>query len=393
MWSLREQIEETFGPGVDLSGGLRKSFFAPLYLDHPELYPYRDKGGISLKKTLQGWRWPEESDYQRLDDRPEKQDTAYAESLQGVTHCEDRCWVFSQDPKKVQGQLVAVDVRADLDDPPPSMTVVMTETVRPFSGNDHFCDLSYDRGLLAVPNHNNEPNIIAFYRVDFDSNSPSDNRYYKPKFFFLGAADLKEPQDEGDASISWGVLYPESVCESFQNRIFISSFFREYPTIAPVDGQAGQNFFIYKVNSSGAAPFLETQPPATKFPLPFLVKNGTSLDLRRIQGGTISEAGHLYVSCDLAINEAAGGGVHGFDLVTGRRIIHLPVDGNKKRAVGKSRVYELEGLTTWDVDALPYSHASSSGQIHLTVLKPRLRDRDQVWVLHWRVPFTKRNLV
>ena len=97
--SLRQQITETFGPGVDLSGGIRKTFFAPIYLRRPDLYPYQVNGQISLKRTLTGWKWPKQSDYFRLPDYPINKDTGYAESLQGVTHFENRCWIFSQDPK------------------------------------------------------------------------------------------------------------------------------------------------------------------------------------------------------------------------------------------------------------------------------------------------------
>ena len=289
----------------------------------------------------------------------------------------------------IQGQLHSVDIREDLEGPFTNSTVV-TETSRNFGNNGHYCDMSYDRGLLAVPSHDKQPNVVIFYKVESLSNNPTNKSYFKPDIKLLDSDLLKLPQSNGGASIPWGCLYPSEINESTQVRTFISSFFRERGALLFPDKDAGPNFLLYQVDASTKPPRFITQRDRNgneiELPLPFSTKEGLPLDLRRIQGGAISEAGHLYISCDLELDETPGGGVHGFDLVTGRRIVYLPAAGGTSNA-------EIEGLTVWDVDAIGNKHSKSKGQIHLCVLNPRFRDRDKITLYHWFVNPDKRSLI
>lgn len=391
MQSFRQQIQDTFGPGIDLSGGLRGSFFAPVYLERPDFYPYQDQGRISLRKTLEGWKWPLQSDYVQLANYPDEQHTAFADKLQGVTHFEDRCWIFSQDPKGVQGQITSVDIRQDLDNYPTSTSTVITETNRPFNDNEHYGACCLDDGLLVVPNHDNEPNISVFYEVTAPSNDPSQDSYYKPQITYLGVSSYQAPLSEGRASVPWSALVPTSIRHGYpSNRLLISSFFRNYPELGVLEAE--EAVFLYEVSLQNTSPTMvdpgELNGEDITYPLYLKTQDGFSLDVRRIQGGTVSSAGHLYLSLDLRLSEGIGGGIHGFDLVTGRRVIYLPVDGHQ--LLFGEATFELEGVTTWDVDSIPNAFASSQGQVHLTVFRPRIGDRDDIWLLHWQVPQSKR---
>lgn len=399
MISLRQQIEETFGLNIDLSGGLRGSFLAPVYLERPDFFPYQVDGKISLRKTIEGWQWPAQSDYVQLVDFPEHQNTPYATKLQGVTHFEDRCWLFSQDPDGVQGKLTSVDVRQNLVIYPPSTSTVVEETNRPFNNNHHFGDCASDGDLLVVPSHDQQPNIAVFYSVFFSTNDKNDDAYYKPVINYLGNSRYQAPQNLGGTSVPWNAIVPSKLMYSSGStkKVLVSSFFRDYPTSAPgPETKAGPNMFLYELNVFGQFPTivnpgLDPNNKPITYPIEFKDKGGNTLQPRRIQGGVVSDAGHLYISCDLALNEGIGGGVHGFDLATGRRIIYLPIDGHQTIAGVKS--FEIEGIDIWDVDDISNADDQSKGQIHMTVLDPDWPSADEAYILHWRVTSSKRDLI
>lgn len=387
MLSLRQRIEETFGPNIDLSGGLRQSFLAPVYWDNPELYPYQSGGKMSLRKTLESWRWPEQSDYVQVATYPDDHEAEFSTKIQGCTHFGDRCWIFSQDPEGVQGQLTSVDVRQDLRDYPPHTSTVVRETNRPFDNNAHYGDCSLDGDLLVVPSHDNSPNIAVFYKVSFSTDNPNLDAYYKPNIAYLGSSKFVDPQDVGGTSVPWCAFIPSELAEKQGERLLVSSFFRDYPDLTDPEKPSGSSLLFYFVDVSSSPSIKKIDPP-TAYSLRFKLKDGSPLDLRRIQGGVVSAAGHLYIVCDLKSSEGVGGGVHAFDLATGRRIIYLPVDGHQSFSS-----FELEGIDVWDLDEVSNAHSKLLGQVHLAVFNADVLNEDNMYILNWQVTATKRGLV
>lgn len=388
MLSLRQRIEETFGPNIDLSGGLRQTFLAPVYWENPELYPYQSGGKMSLRKTLYNWIWPQQSDYVPFITYPDDQETEFSTKIQGCTHFGDRCWIFSQDPDDVQGQLTSVDVRQDLRDYPPHTSTVIREVNRPFDNNAHYGDCSLDGDLLVVPSHDNSPNIAVFYRVSFSTDEPNLDAYYKPNITYLGSSKFLAPQDFGGASVPWCAFVPSELTEKRGERLLVSSFFRDYPTLTPVESPHGSSLFFYIVGDGAVPAIKNLGTSSVGYPVEFKDNNGLPLDLRRVQGGVVSPWGHLYIVCDLKLSEGVGGGVHAFDLATGRRVIYLPVDGHQ----GLSS-FELEGVDVWDLDGVSNSHLRSVGQIHLTVFNADLVTTDNMYILNWQVSRSKRGFI
>ncbi len=69
-------------------------------------------------------------------------------------------------------------------------------------------------------------------------------------------------------------------------------------------------------------PFLTSVVPVGAMPL--FDEDGRPLEIKSIQGGAFSPLGHLYL-----LSDEQDGGIMGFDMITGRRVLHTLVDYQK----------------------------------------------------------------
>jgi hypothetical protein len=69
--------------------------------------------------------------------------------------------------------------------------------------------------------------------------------------------------------------------------------------------------------------------------------DGSSINMKRIQGGTFDPDGNLYLVSDSQNSDA---GIHAFDMIFGRRLFKSHIKYNP----GAPK-QELEGITFWDL--------------------------------------------
>lgn len=120
--------------------------------------------------------------------------------------------------------------------------------------------------------------------------------------------------------------------------------------------------------------------------------SGAPISLQRIQGGTFSPQGHLYLVSDAGTQ----GGLLGFDTLTGRLMTHLVVDYKPELDFGPvnpaidiftdQRPHgreELEGVTYWDLE--DGRAPGILGQIHLLMIDNVGSGADDLYFKHYRV--------
>jgi hypothetical protein len=108
--------------------------------------------------------------------------------------------------------------------------------------------------------------------------------------------------------------------------------------------------------------------------VPLRTEDGSPLCVNRVQGGTFSRHGHLYLSSD-----CPEGGILGVDVATGRRGLHVPIDYEP----GWPQKDIIEGLTIADLSQgqVPWM----SGVIHVLMFDAHSSRPDYVWFRHYDV--------
>ncbi|MBN2443225.1 MAG: hypothetical protein JXJ04_17830 [Spirochaetales bacterium] len=103
--------------------------------------------------------------------------------------------------------------------------------------------------------------------------------------------------------------------------------------------------------------------------------NGNPITINHIQGGDISDSGKLY----LAVNVEPYA-IQVVDLNNGRVQYKKSVNFTTG-----SLSDEIEGITVWDLDAIPSRHSGVSGQIHMQMINNDWIDSDNYYLKHFRV--------
>jgi hypothetical protein len=100
-------------------------------------------------------------------------------------------------------------------------------------------------------------------------------------------------------------------------------------------------------------------------------EDGAPLRLQRVQGGTFTRHGHLYVTSD-----TREGGLMGFDPASGRRHLHRPMS---PRSDAREEDF-IEGLTATDLSggAVPWMR----GVLHVLMFDGSVPRPDYVWLRH-----------
>ena len=101
--------------------------------------------------------------------------------------------------------------------------------------------------------------------------------------------------------------------------------------------------------------------------------SGALTSMSRVQGGVVSDNGHLYV-----VQDKAGGGIYGVDLQNGRIMKKIAVNFDP----GETPPEELEGITIWDLDN--GSAPGINGQIHLQMIDNDWPSNDDLYFKHFR---------
>ncbi len=351
--SMREQAANI---GItDLSGGFLNAVLNPFWLSSSgnlSLFPFRNEDGISFRLMAQTWKWP--SGWTITINPNNSDNSNYANLFQGIA-CDGNAWFITNGgPPKDWGydsppRLWRRDLSTDLD-VNISITIPGIHYVEnPSSMSDsyvHFgdCCVIWNGGesYVAVPvEYNDKANHLLVWKIQNPSSS------FDPFMTYFDAAPLTHP---GEAP--WFAVMPGTSLG------FCSPFFNTTPPNIALR--------VYDVALSGPTVTLGLQ--SGLFPL--FHNDGTPFDVGRIQGGAVSGAGHLYLVCDeLSVD---GGGLYGFDLISGRKMEFVALgDGG-----GFYPGYELEGMCVFDTSGVP----GASGQIH--VGKIRLDVNDDLFIYH-----------
>jgi hypothetical protein len=361
MISAKQAIHNRF-QNINLSKGILQALQNEFYKQHRGTFPYK-----SLKSLLKALEWP--ASYEFIGDYPSnrqcKKIGGWCEDIQGVTH-DDHNWFFTQ--SHTLNWLWKIPVSHDLNHS------VGNETKRvgippgeEFEDYVHFGDPDHYKGFIYVPFETSSrkklPVVLAFEAKTLN---------------FKGHAKLV---DQGEKDAPWCAINP-------LNGLLYSSGFN-------LDLSKGY-LHVYKQPED-----LEKQKFTLEYLGQFQLYNemGLPLTIKRVQGGGFSKNGHLYLVSDAGFgggewpHEAfkgnwKEGGIMGFDMMTGRRVMHEPVKYIGKWSNPSSGVWiyegeELEGITIWDLDSV--NVPGIGGQFHLTMLDNDVLSPDQIYFKHFRV--------
>lgn len=195
-------------------------------------------------------------------------------------------------------------------------------------------------------------NCICFHTFD----DPGISQPNQASASFLGYWVINDgPQVSQDSNAPWAA-FDRTQKQFYSSRFNETSFYQVYS----YDNELSGNQIVMPTIVYEGQVELKTHA-------------GTTIQLNRVQGGSVSQNNRLYLSVDR--HEDEGGGVYGFDLVTGKQMLYLPSDGDRFNR-------EIEGLTIWNVDT--FNPPNVSGQVHLTVLDNfNLTPNEQIFIRHW----------
>lgn len=345
MLSTRTSFHALYGD-LPATFGIRKLRHM-FYDDHPEAFPYK-----SLRELLLAMRWPAAANVAPTPsyDYPREGDRSWMNYAQGVTH-DDTAWYFTN-----QYGVFKFAATADLaSDDPIRSAPIPDDLYLNASGWNHLGDPAFHDGLLYVPLEKRDKKGDAYLLV-FDSELHERGRA------LFGAQTSDGP---------WCAVQPKTgliYSSRYNDNWGPLDLYLYEPTLSKTNGLT--------LKSLGTMRLYDEQ--------------GDELEVRAIQGGAFSPSGHLYLVSDgpfarprksLKITTPHGflggpfpaapakdiidGGVMGFDLITGRRMLSFPVDYQRWKDYGVTteRWQELEGITVWNRDAGQTPRIR--GQIHV----------------------------
>jgi hypothetical protein len=340
-------------PDLSLHNGIRAYY--PFQIDLSKAvmlpnatFPYNK----SLRALIQSLDWPQEGFVPTANhDYPKDKSPGWTHKLQGVTHDRDH-WYFAQEKR-----LHKVHVTHNLNDSVGGGVGI------PIEGYDHFGDIDFYEGLIyaAMEGHGaGLPAVVAIFDQTLQ---------------FKGSARLTAQGGSGP----WCTVNP-------LNGLLYSSDFNDEPS--KIRLQVYQRSFNagFELKHIGTMDLFD--------------EVGQPLILGGLQGAAFSKQGHFYLVVDTVMESAddpTHRGIMGFDMITGRRIVHTLVDYQpwkyneivkrvKPETKGWVHTQELEGITIWDgVDAL--GATGISGQLHLIMLDKdwEVLSEDDLYFKHYEV--------
>jgi hypothetical protein len=290
-----------------------------------------------------------------LGDYPKDRNSGWHSEAQGVTN-DARNWFITQRgtlwkfPRsfdlntQIGGHQTGVIKKALQNVPLPEIEIPLFGS---FPVYNHFGDLDYFDGYLYVPVEADESDKKIPLVAAFDAGNLA----------FRWCAKLSAQGSSAHYRAPWcainpvnGLLYSSSnSIDSDRGPIRV---YRRDPSPAP--GSSSGTKVLQKVRD-----------------FRLYAEDGRALSLQRLQGGTFSSNGNLYLVID-----TEEGGIMGFN-PSGRRILHTPI--RYVRGTGE----ELEGITIWDLDA--GGAPGVRGQIHVLMIDNDTWTEDDLYFKHFRV--------
>ena len=325
-------------PWADLSKGVLGATANSFYLTHRGHFPFR-----SLRALLRTLEWP--TSYEPLSNYPDQGDRGWTEELNGVTH-DGSAWFFTSnrdDKPELWRFPQAHDLDGDIDRGNPGEGIRWRHLPASLQANEHAGGIHHYQGRIFVPLQAQQPRVVAVFNSDDLS--------------FLGAAPLEPGKGVG----AWCAINALNAC------LYESAFHEVDQPSAPI------SLMVYEHHLQGSA---STLTYVGDFPL--YREDGSLFYSRGIQGGVFSANGHFYLVADSRDDHS---GVHGFDMISGRRKVFLHIHTERELATGE----ELEDITIWDQDLGSAPHIS--GQIHVILLdNDYVANDDDLDFKHFRVP-------
>jgi hypothetical protein len=335
--SVRSIISDK-APWVAIDEGILASIANPFYAANRSYLPFK-----TLRQMFEALDWP--AAFLPMGNHPDQSAPGWSEELNGVT-TDGSSWFFTSNRNDKPElwkfpEALNLDDAIDRDDLPPGVKWVHLPTS--LQAYTHMGDIDYYMGHIYVPLQFEAPRRIAV----FDATDLS----------FVASGPLAA--DKGVAA--WCATNPRNGC------LYECAFPENDEPSAPI------SLSVYAQKIEGS---LLSLTYVGEFPL--RDHDGLPFKSRAIQGGVFSPNGHLYLVAD---SRDEGSGVHGFDMISGRRNAFIPIGVSRDLAEGE----ELEGLTLWNQDT--GSAPEIWGQLHVILLdNDYIANDDDLDFKHFRVP-------
>jgi hypothetical protein len=347
MISVKTAIKNIF-PMIDLRKGIKGSLLHDFYNKYPKTFPYKK----SVRSLLKALEWPKPENYETILEYPEGVTFDWGDLGQGVAN-DGKNWFFSGQyalwkiPANYDlgGEIdedTANVVRKDLDeDDMPELDS---------KGINHLGDLDYYKGHLYVPAERGKPPVeIAL----FDAKT-------------LRYINSSGPLTAQKEFASWCAINP------LNGYLYSSKSDTNSLCVYERAVLANTSIGIFGLELTFVGNF------------DLFDEDGNPIFVNRVQGGVFSKNGHLYLVSDKAHGtrdkgEVPNSGIFGFDMITGRRMIHKVVPYDPSFHIDE----ELEGIDIWDLDSdgAPNIH----GQIHLLMINYNYYENDNIYFKHYRI--------
>lgn len=278
---------------------------------------------------------------------PSGSEESFNEDVQGITHDAGNWFITEVD------RLHKIPATADLANPPQHPSVGF-----PLSGYNHMGAPDYDNGYVFVPMYGDNASGIAVYRGSDLAFRGLVRLSFNPGWVAIRHTDHRlftSKSTLGGASVglSWQIDFTKLTGSTAS------------PSIAPLVN--GRSFRVYG-------------------------RDGTSLTLEHMQGGTFSPRGDLYTMNGFTgcfqDRKVPASPVRRFRMVA-PDVFHEVARSNNgydpfNYEIHQSKDQEPQGLTWWDLSQVPH-HYRVSGNLHALMLDNDCWDDDNVFLKHYRV--------
>lgn len=258
--------------------------------------PPRDNlGRLSLRRILSAMNSPQPEQWVRTGNNQFKLRTRpWTYSVQGLA-TDGKHWFVSRAPSRLRSRILKFDI---------NFRRISAQSI-PISEGEHLGDIDYFQGLIYGPLERTSKvivfdtnlNIVKIRKLNRGNNTPQGN------------------------SFPWCAIHP-------WNGLLYSSKFDDATQILGYD-------------------------PKREFALVHRIELGKTID--RVQGGVISQQGHLFLTSDDLRGDA---GIHVFSLLNGGYL------GKRSIDIDRDNKEEVEGITIW-----PIKIGEKTAQIHMVLLQ------------------------
>ncbi|MFT3772665.1 MAG: hypothetical protein QM820_45315 [Minicystis sp.] len=284
---------------------------------------------IEISKTS----WGQFPDYSEMTPYPFEAELDWHYRAQGITHLGDSWYITNvEDQEKQLNYIFRVPVSKDLGVPGQYTAMAAMPTDADWEGCSHFGDPDAFGDLIVVPVQGCKTGRrLAIYDADLN---------------LKGFKTIRPTDVGGSEDIAAWIAFNPNTGLMYTSR---------YDNCDRV--------YVYKFHDTKEPDFVDYA---------YTIYLHKTLD--RVQGGDISDTGHLYLSSDGNADHPESG-THGIYVfrVLGKNAELQRTIGFSKYVAGSGRFYsgdEVEGMDLWDLSLVDDKHASlgEGGQVHLVVV-------------------------